>query len=315
MARFYVYDMSRSCGFISKDWVCPSNGLYESYDFLNYFEDSTRSAYLIYVQQELAGFVLINKQGISLETNWNMGEFFILAKFQGKGIGSVVAEKLWCSYPGIWEVSVIPENKAALSFWRKAVLLFTSGLYSEEIKGITYDQHQKYRYILRFNTTEININPQTKKPLTLKFIDILSKDLEARMSQGLIAYERDYGIDVNYQSFSIVLLNEHQVVCGILNAYTAFAEVYVDDIWVDSIHRGQGYGKKLMQALEERFSGKGFNNINLVTSAFQAPGFYKKCGFTAEFIRENKYNPQLSKLFFVKFFPDKEQTQGLNPKL
>ncbi|MCW8410584.1 hypothetical protein OQJ13_16515 [Legionella sp. PATHC035] len=29
MARFYVYELSRDCGFISDDWALPSDGLYE----------------------------------------------------------------------------------------------------------------------------------------------------------------------------------------------------------------------------------------------------------------------------------------------
>lgn len=70
----------------------------------------------------------------------------------------------------------------------------------------------------------------------------------------------------------------------------------------------------ILQALENHFRGKGFNNINLVTSAFQAPGFYEKCGFQVEFVRENMKNPKLTKTFFVKFFDDEVQTQGLlNP--
>lgn len=80
---------------------------------------------------------------------------------------------------------------------------------------------------------------------------------------------------------------------------------------MDSAYRGRGYGRKLLQAVEDHFKGQGFNNINLVTSAFQAPEFYKKCGFTAEFTRINKINPQLSKTFFVKFFEEENQTQGL----
>lgn len=63
--------------------------------------------------------------------------------------------------------------------------------------------------------------------------------------------------------------------------------------------------------LKEQFEGKGFNNINLVTSAFNAPEFYKKCGFTVEFVRENKINPQLTKTFFIKYFKNERQTQGV----
>ena len=103
MARFYVYDMSRYCGFISEDWACPKDGLYESFDFKTYFEDPTRKAFLVYVEKELAGFVLLNQVGISKATEWNMGEFFILAKFQGKGIACQVAEQLWKTHPGHWK--------------------------------------------------------------------------------------------------------------------------------------------------------------------------------------------------------------------
>jgi ribosomal protein S18 acetylase RimI-like enzyme len=85
----------------------------------------------------------------------------------------------------------------------------------------------------------------------------------------------------------------------------------VDDMWVDSSCRGKGYGRKLLQELENRFEGKGFNNINLVTSAFSAPEFYKKCGFIVEFVRENKINPQLTKTFFIKYFKNEHQTQGI----
>lgn len=35
MARFYVYELSRDCGFISEDWALPPDGLYESFDFKN----------------------------------------------------------------------------------------------------------------------------------------------------------------------------------------------------------------------------------------------------------------------------------------
>ena len=98
---------------------------------------------------------------------------------------------------------------------------------------------------------------------------------------------------------------------GVLNAYTVFAEVYVDDLWVDTLWRGKGYGRRLMQTLEEKFKNKGFNNINLVTSAFQAPEFYRKCGYVEEFTRENAHNPRFNKTFFSKYFEDTVQTRGL----
>jgi ribosomal protein S18 acetylase RimI-like enzyme len=82
-------------------------------------------------------------------------------------------------------------------------------------------------------------------------------------------------------------------------------------MWVDSNHRGKGLGKKLITALKEHYKGKGFNNMNLVTNTFNAPDFYKKCGFELEFVRKNLKNPKLTKFFFVKFFDDEVQTQGI----
>ena len=82
-------------------------------------------------------------------------------------------------------------------------------------------------------------------------------------------------------------------------------------MWVHSAYRGKGYGRKLLHELENHFEGKGFNNMNLVTSAFQAPDFYKKCGFTVEFVRENKVNPKLTKTFFAKYFKNEIQHQGI----
>lgn len=145
----------------------------------------------------------------------------------------------------------------------------------------------------------------------IEFVDSLPVAIEKKMSNGFKEYEDSFGIDVNYMRFSIILSTPIEDAIGVLTAYTAFSEIYIDDLWVDKNHRHKGYGKKLIEYLEEHFKGKGFNNINLVTSAFQAPEFYKKCGFTAEFVRENKINPQFTKTFFVKFFDERIQEQGL----
>lgn len=150
MARFYVYEMSRYCGLTSTDWACPEDGLYESFDFKSYFIDPTREAFLIKVDKELAGFCLLNKAGVSQDTTWNMGEFFILARFQRRSFGSLVTHQIFKSHPGQWEVRIIPENQAALRFWRKTVGNFTNGNYIEEIKMIDSVHGQNKRFILTF---------------------------------------------------------------------------------------------------------------------------------------------------------------------
>lgn len=149
----------------------------------------------------------------------------------------------------------------------------------------------------------------------IELTNTLSEDIEEKMRNDLVAYESHHGIDVNYKKFALIIRDEAENVLGVLNAFTAFSEIYIDDMWIDSAHRGKGYGRKLLQDLEDRFEGTGFNNINLVTSAFNAPEFYKKCGFSVEFIRENKVNPQLTKTFFIKYFKNEHQTQGILQKI
>ncbi len=149
---------------------------------------------------------------------------------------------------------------------------------------------------------------------TIKFVDQVSDVIEEKMRKDLVDYESSHGIDVNFRRFALILSDANEEVVSVLNAFTAFSEVYIDDLWVNSAHRGQGHGRTLLKELEDHFKGQGFNNINLVTNQFNAPEFYKKCGFQAEFTRQNLKNPQLTKTFFIKFFEDEIQSQGILKK-
>ena len=131
MARFYVYDRTVYMG-----WQCPENGLFECIDFKHYFENSDEKSFLIRVDNELAGFVLLDKIRLlkNFDNDWNMGEFFILAKFQGKGIAYTVAQKIFKDHPGKWSVAVMPENIKAVKFWRKIISDISNKNYTEVFK-------------------------------------------------------------------------------------------------------------------------------------------------------------------------------------
>lgn len=63
-----------------------------------------------------------------------------------------VAQRIWQKFPGAWELSVIPENKRALAFWRKIIAQFSGYNYREEVRMVDYDQHQPQRVFFRFET-------------------------------------------------------------------------------------------------------------------------------------------------------------------
>jgi ribosomal protein S18 acetylase RimI-like enzyme len=137
--------------------------------------------------------------------------------------------------------------------------------------------------------------------LHIEYTEDLSEAADAKMTEGHENYERENGIEINFKNFSFTLSDEKGEVFGVLSAYTAYSEIYVEDLWVDESLRQKGYGRKLLQTLEHYFDGKGYNNINLVTNEFQAPLFYKKCGYDIEFVRVNKSNSKLTKTFFIKY--------------
>jgi ribosomal protein S18 acetylase RimI-like enzyme len=147
--------------------------------------------------------------------------------------------------------------------------------------------------------------------LTVSFMESIPADVETRRGEDLAYYEASHGVTVNYKTYALLLRDSVDKTVGVLEGYTAYAEIYIDDLWVDSNHRNLGYGSRLLKELEVEFRDKGYNNINLVTSAFQAAGFYRKSGFVEEFTRVNTYNPRFNKTFFVKFFSNSNQTQGI----
>lgn len=146
---------------------------------------------------------------------------------------------------------------------------------------------------------------------SIKIVANTPEVLIKKRELDLEKYEYKYNVTVNYRQFSLILYEANNEPVAVLEAYTAFAEIYIDDIWVETQHRKKGFGKKLLTHLEQHFDDKGFNNINLVTSQFQAPEFYQKCGYELEFIRKNKVNSQFDKYFYVKYFSNTKQTQGL----
>ena len=159
LGQFYVYEMSRFCGFLP-GWKVPKNGLFTCRNLGRYFKEPHRYPFLIYVDNELAGFALIDKVGSVPETDWNMGEFFIVSKFQGKKVGSFVACQLFDQFPGKWEVMQIPENKPAILFWKKVIELYTQGCFHDTLKPIPRLKYAT-RVVLLFESSGVNRTPLT----------------------------------------------------------------------------------------------------------------------------------------------------------
>ena len=98
------------------------------------------------------------------------------------------------------------------------------------------------------------------------------------------------------------MAKEDNKIIGVITGHSYYKEVHISDLMILEQYRNKHIGSQLMKTVEEYYKNKGFDNINVTTYQFQAPEFYKKCGFKLEFIRENKENSKLNKYFFVKYF-------------
>ena len=137
------------------------------------------------------------------------------------------------------------------------------------------------------------ISIEIKEKLDEKLYDFIDEEFNK--------YAIKNGVICNYTPFNFIA-KENEKVVGIITGHSYYKEVKISDFIVLEEYRNRHIGSKLIKEVENYFRNKGFENINLTTYEFQAPEFYKKCGYNLEFIRENKENPKLTKYFFVKYF-------------
>lgn len=124
--NYYLYDMSEYTG-----WGIDSFGKID-FDISildSYWKEDDHYPYFIICDSEIAGFSLLRKDP-SDKSFYDIGQFFVLRKFKGKGVGRKAFELSVSKYPGKWLTRVLTENKGAMYFWLKVISQITSGNYS-----------------------------------------------------------------------------------------------------------------------------------------------------------------------------------------
>lgn len=121
LAQFYTHDFSEFWAGTSRGDL-DRDGKFAAYPLDEYWVRPNWSALLIWHQAALAGFALINDLTHSgMAAHRNVGEFFILRKHRGQGVGRMAAQALFSRRPGQWEVAVARNNRAAYEFWRRII--------------------------------------------------------------------------------------------------------------------------------------------------------------------------------------------------
>ena len=123
LMQFYIYDFSEFAR-EPKDFRFNEEGAFQPYPHLEeYFDASDRWPLLIFVEDQIAGFALINQHShlTGGHVERNMGEFFVGRPFRRHGVATEAFHAMLALHPGRWEVAVAVRNAPARAFWPRAI--------------------------------------------------------------------------------------------------------------------------------------------------------------------------------------------------
>jgi predicted acetyltransferase len=118
LLQLYVHDFSE---FTAVDM--EPGGRFSYPNLPLYWTEPDRYPFLIRVNGELAGFVLITgtRESPGSEPVYDIAEFFVLRGFRRRGVGATAARTIWRRFPGHWQVRVMEANRDACAFWQSAI--------------------------------------------------------------------------------------------------------------------------------------------------------------------------------------------------
>lgn len=141
-------------------------------------------------------------------------------------------------------------------------------------------------------------------------IQILNREMTPaefdRMKTGFDEHTIDNGVLVQEADrYTYVAATDNQFVgCASGLAYKngeAYSGwFYLTDLFVEAPFRGTGLGARLLAALEQRVTAVGVTQIWTWTAGYEAPGFYKKQGYTLFTEMEHWYSDGSSRVGFKK---------------
>lgn len=115
--------------------------------------------------------------------------------------------------------------------------------------------------------------------LTFTRADQIAPEIAKLLSQGLTVHAADVGYPTEWQEYSILARDEHgEIIAGVCGN-SGQGAINIRLLWVDSKHRKQGLGKKLLRMAEELGLQRGCHTAFLDTFSFQGPAYYPKFGY------------------------------------
>jgi GNAT superfamily N-acetyltransferase len=95
---------------------------------------------------------------------------------------------------------------------------------------------------------------------------------------GLIHYNTEKMGKQKYKRIAISLRERNKIVGGIVGEVWTTV-LFIQLFWIDQKLRGKDHGTKLISAIEHEARRFGATQSYVDTMSFQAPGFYRSCGY------------------------------------
>ena len=95
---------------------------------------------------------------------------------------------------------------------------------------------------------------------------------------GLIGYNTEKKGKQKYKRLAISLREGEKIVGGIVGEVWATV-LFIQFFWIEQKLRGKDHGTRLIGAIEDEARKFGATRSYLDTMSFQAPGFYRACGY------------------------------------
>jgi GNAT superfamily N-acetyltransferase len=105
------------------------------------------------------------------------------------------------------------------------------------------------------------------------------------------------------QLFSFFVRNDQQQIVAGLSGWTWAKACKISALWVHPSCRKKGYGRSLLESAEKEARARGCKVILLSSYSFQAPAFYRKCGYELAWHLDD-FPPGHQNCFLVKRFAE-----------
>ncbi|HDT8444886.1 TPA: GNAT family N-acetyltransferase [Listeria monocytogenes] len=130
------------------------------------------------------------------------------------------------------------------------------------------------------------------------------EELEPKVVEGFLEHKERLGYNIpkkDTEYIGFAALSEVGEMVGGVTAKINYGELHVSLLSVDPSTQGSGVGTELMAQIERYGRANSCHHISLTTFSYQAPEFYRKCGFT-ELGRVKDFPIKgEEKYFFIKY--------------